>query len=52
MILDALTLAGLISIALYLAAFVWFGRETLRVEEHDQNREPRTNPARETILTP
>ena len=51
MIIDTLTLAGLISIALYLAAFVWFGRETLRVDEHDQNREPRTIPAPSRMLT-
>jgi hypothetical protein len=52
MILDTLTLAGLISIAVYLAAFLWFGRETLRVEEHAENRQPRTKPVRETILSP
>jgi hypothetical protein len=52
MILDTLTLAGLLSIACYFAAFVWFGRETLRVEEHTENRQPRAKPLRETILSP
>ena len=52
MIIDTLTLAGLLAIAAYLAAFLWFGRETLRVEEQAENRDPRTTPAPETILSP
>jgi hypothetical protein len=35
MIIDPLSIAGILSVALYLLAFVWFGRETLRVEEDE-----------------
>jgi hypothetical protein len=41
MSIDLLTLAGLGSIVFYLAAFAWFGRETLWVDE-----EPALSPTR------
>lgn len=33
MIIDTLSIAGMLAIGFYLLAFAWFGRETLRVEE-------------------
>lgn len=33
MIIDTLTIAGIVSSALYLLTLLWFGKETLKVEE-------------------
>lgn len=33
MIIDTLTIAGIVFSALYLLTFLWFGKETLKVEE-------------------
>ena len=35
MIIDPLSIAGILAVALYLLAFAWFGRETLHVEEDE-----------------
>lgn len=35
MIIDALTIAGVLASALYLLSFAWFGKETIWVEEKD-----------------
>ena len=39
MIIDTLTIAGIVSSAFYLLTFLWFGKETLKVEEAAPNRE-------------
>ena len=40
MIIDTLSIAGVLATALYLLTFVWFGKETLKVEEaQGPNRE-------------
>ncbi len=39
MIIDTLTIAGILASALYLLTFVWFGKETLKVEEVTSDRE-------------
>lgn len=41
MIIDPLSIAGILSIAFYLGAFAWFGRETLRVDEDEASEAPR-----------
>lgn len=33
MIIDTLSIAGILATVFYLLTFAWFGRETLRVEE-------------------
>ena len=38
MIIDTLSIAGILAAAFYLLAFAWFGRETLRVEEDEPAR--------------
>jgi hypothetical protein len=42
MIIDGLTIAGILASAMYLLTFVWFGKETIRVDEKiaDQERRP------------
>jgi uncharacterized membrane protein YccF (DUF307 family) len=42
MIIDGLTIAGILASAMYLLTFVWFGKETIRVDERmaDQERRP------------
>jgi len=35
MIIDTLSIAGILAAAFYLLAFAWFGRETLRVAEDE-----------------
>ncbi len=39
MIIDTLSIAGILATGFYLLAFVWFGRETLRVEEEEPARQ-------------
>jgi len=49
MIIDPLSIAGILSVVLYLAAFAWFGRETLRVDEDQPTEAPRPIPAAEPV---
>lgn len=51
MIIDALTIAGVLASALYLLSFAWFGKETLKVEELTGDREVRPAPATEPACT-
>lgn len=39
MIIDTLTIAGILASAFYLLTFAWFGKETLKVEEATPDRE-------------
>lgn len=39
MIIDTLTIAGILASAFYLLTFAWFGKETLKVEEATPDRQ-------------
>ena len=41
MIIDGLTIAGILASVLYLLTFVWFGKETIKVQEEAVDRERR-----------
>jgi hypothetical protein len=51
MIIDTLTIAGILGSALYLLTFVWFGKETLKVEEVTADHEVRPAGANEARCT-
>jgi hypothetical protein len=51
MIIDTLTIVGILGSALYLLTFVWFGKETLKVEEVTSDREVRPAGATEVPCT-
>jgi hypothetical protein len=39
MIIDTLTIAGILASTFYLLTFAWFGKETLKVEEATADRQ-------------
>jgi hypothetical protein len=51
MIIDTLTITGFLAGTMYLLAFAWFGKETLKVEELTADRGDRPNRAIETPCT-
>jgi hypothetical protein len=51
MIIDTLTIVGILGSALCLVTFVWFGKETLKVEEVTSDREVRPAGATEARCT-
>jgi hypothetical protein len=51
MIVDSLTVAGILAGTLYLVAFAWFGKETLKVDEPSEDRNDRATGATEIPCT-
>lgn len=51
MIVDSLTVAGILAGTLYLLVFAWFGKETLKVDEPTENRDDRASGATEIPCT-
>ena len=45
MIVDSLTVAGILAGTVYLLVFAWFGKETLKVEEPAETRDDRATGA-------
>jgi hypothetical protein len=43
MIIDGLTIAGILASVMYLLTFAWFGKETIKVQEEAVERERRPN---------
>jgi len=51
MIVDSLTVAGILAGTLYLVVFAWFGKETLKVDEPSENRDDRATGATQIPCT-